>query len=118
MDYRQVFDKTLREFQITAKSLSEASGVQERQISHFRNGKELMTETFFKVVEAMPTEAKKYFYTQLRGNSYSNTLESLIEDASDEEIESAMLAIARKWKSRNIDTLCPKGAEILKTSLS
>jgi hypothetical protein len=54
----------------------------------------------------MPTEAKRYFYTQLRGNSYSNTLESLIEDASDKEIKSAMLAIARKRKSRNNKELC------------
>lgn len=65
-----------------------------------------MTETFFEVVEAMPTEAKRYFYTQLRGNSYSNTLDSLIEDASDKEIKSTMLAIAHKWKSRNNKELC------------
>ncbi|PZV07235.1 MAG: hypothetical protein DCF22_22375 [Leptolyngbya sp.] len=67
MNYREAFDKTLKTFGITAKSLSEATGVQERQISLFRKGKDLMAGNFFLLVEALPEPARQHFFEQLGG---------------------------------------------------
>lgn len=81
MDYRQAFNNTLRHFGITAKSLSLATGVQERQISLFRNGKDLMTETFFQLVAALPEDAQRYFFAQL-ASKHPSDLQSLVATAS------------------------------------
>ncbi|MDF5717968.1 MAG: hypothetical protein PUP93_29915 [Rhizonema sp. NSF051] len=62
MHYRDAFNQTLEKFKISAKSLSLSSGVQERQISHFRNGKDWMAETLFDLVAALPDEAQMYYF--------------------------------------------------------
>ena len=53
MDYRRWLKEAMRRHQIRASVLSRESGVQERQISLFFSGKDLMTSTFFKLVDAM-----------------------------------------------------------------
>ena len=101
MNHRQAFNKTLQTYRITAKSLSEATGIQERQISLFRNEKsDLITENFFQLIEALPEHAREYFFSQMH-SSDSRSLIQIIETATDEEIEEAMLAIARKWRGKS-----------------
>lgn len=96
--YREAFNKTLQKYKITAKFLSEATGIQERQISMFKNNKsDLLTETFFKLVEGLPPNAKSYFLKKLQDNEPSSLVE-MVEAADDNEIEMVLLAVGRKWK--------------------
>ena len=53
MDYRLWLKEAMRKHKIRASVLSRESGVQERQISLFLGGKDLMTNTFFRLVDAM-----------------------------------------------------------------
>ncbi len=69
MHYRDAFNDTLEKFGIQAKSLALKTGVQERQISLFRNGKNVMAETLFSLVNAMPDEARLYFHASVAGES-------------------------------------------------
>ena len=69
MHYREAFNQTLKKFSIQAKVLAQRSGVQERQISQFRNGKDLMAETLFSLIAALPTEAKIYYFSCVNGES-------------------------------------------------
>ena len=69
MNHREAFKQTLEKFNITAKSLAQKSGVQERQISQFRNGKDLMSETLFSLIAALPNEAKIYYFSCIGGES-------------------------------------------------
>ncbi|MDF5720963.1 MAG: XRE family transcriptional regulator [Rhizonema sp. PD37] len=75
MHYRDAFNQTLEKFKISAKSLSLSSGVQERQISHFRNGKDLMAETLFALVAALPNEAQMYYFSCVGGESALQTVD-------------------------------------------
>jgi hypothetical protein len=102
MDYRATFNKTLREFGITAKSLSMKAGVQERQVSLFRNGKDLMASTFFDLVSAMPPEAQQYFFESLLGESLrtpSSDLERVVEGATSVELGHLLKAIGSKMSA-------------------
>lgn len=102
MNYREAFNRTLGEFEITGKSLSIVTGVQERQISNFRNGKsELTTESFFSLVQAMPLEAQHYFFATLAGQAISVSsliaampAEELIDSLPKEQIKNLLLAVA------------------------
>ena len=75
MHYRDAFNQTLEKFKISAKSLSLSSGVQERQISHFRNGKDLMAETLFALVAALPNEAQMYYFSCVGGELALQTVD-------------------------------------------
>jgi len=86
MHYREAFNQTLKKFGIQAKVLAQKSGVQERQISQFRNGKDLMAETLFNLIAALPTEAKIYYFSLLNGESMLKAvdLRSLVSSMSVE----------------------------------
>lgn len=76
MDYREAFDHTLEKFGITAKSLALKSGVQERQISHFRNKqKDLMAGNLFSLVAVLPTDAQIYFFSCVASESMLETVD-------------------------------------------
>lgn len=102
MDYRTTFNKTLRKFGITAKSLSLRTGVQERQVSLFRNGKDLMAATLFDLVGAMPPEAQRYFFESLLGESLgeqSPDLEQVVQEATSAELGHLLKAIGSKMSA-------------------
>ncbi len=71
MDYRLWLKEAMRKHKIKASVLSRESGVQERQISLFFNGKDLMAGSFFKLVDAMERLAP--------GSMFPNSLQSDIE---------------------------------------
>lgn len=105
MHYRDAFNNTLEKFDVTAKSLALKSGVLERQISLFRNGKDLMAETLFSLVNVLPDEARLYFFASVAGESILKTinLESLIDSMTVEERLELIKHIA--------DSLTPKKAK-------
>lgn len=66
MRIREALFKTLDTFKITGKQLSADSGVSESQISSFRRGnRELELKNFEKLVEALPPNAYRHFWSQL-----------------------------------------------------
>jgi len=107
------FKKTTSTYGITGKRLSELSGVSENHISEFKTGKRSVTaDVLWRLLTAMDEiepGSKKYFCNLLAGGenqpvnqpqSVGEQLERLIAAADDEEIEAAMLAIAKKWRSK------------------
>lgn len=66
MKISQAFDQTLKNFGISAKELSERSGVSEKMISLFRNDKQrIYSDSLEKLVNSLPLEAKLFFLAQL-----------------------------------------------------
>ena len=96
MHYREAFNQKLKKFGIQAKALAQKSGVQERQISQFRNGKDLMAETLFSLIAALPSDAKIYYFSLLNGESMLDAvdLRSLIGSMSIERKSEVLNLIA------------------------
>lgn len=97
MHYREAFNQTLKKFSIQAKTLAQRSGVQECQISQFRKGKDLMAETLFSLIAALPTEAKIYYFSCVNEESMLDTvdLRSLIDSMSVNRKSEVLTLIAK-----------------------
>ena len=103
------FDKSLKKFKLSAAWLSRQSSVSEKIISQFRNGHQrIYTETLEKLVEALPIEAKLYFFDLLaEDNIEAKLTESLrdknidwnllISNANPQDMEEILLAMAARW---------------------
>ncbi len=103
------FDKSLKKFKLSAAWLSRQSSVSEKIISQFRNGHQrIYTETLEKLVEALPIEAKLYFFGLLaEDNIEAKLTESLrdknidwnllISNANPQDMEKILLAMADRW---------------------
>ncbi len=103
------FDKSLKKFKLSAAWLSRQSSVSEKIISQFRNGHQrIYTETLEKLVEALPIEAKLYFFDLLaEDNIEAKLTESLrdknidwnllISNANPQDMEKILLAMADRW---------------------
>ncbi|MFB2833590.1 hypothetical protein [Floridanema evergladense] len=104
----QALKKALDHYGVVGEELASAAGIHKTFVSDIRNGKKWMSEeTFQKILVAMDSlkpGSRKYFCTLLAGASENCTtdlgekLEQLIEAADDEDIEKAMLAIAKRWR--------------------
>lgn len=69
MDQRAALNQTIKLFDIKASQLSTLSGVGENQISRFRQGKaSLYAETLQAIVNALPDQARAYYYMLLLSN--------------------------------------------------
>lgn len=117
MKISQAFDKTLKKFGINARLLSEQSGVSEKMISLFRNEKQrIYSDSFEKLLEALPLEARLYFLVQLsedrlavldqlsEADHIKAEWKSLIFSASLADIETILRALADRYgelKARN-----------------
>lgn len=70
MSYREAFDETIKLFALKASEIADHSGVGENQISRFRSGKtDLQASNLEKVVNALPDNAKAYFYARVMTNN-------------------------------------------------
>ncbi len=116
MKISQAFDKTLKNFGINARRLSEQSGVSEKMISLFRNDRQrIYSDSFEKLLDALPLEARLYFLIQLSGEKLAaldqlseaeikTGWKSLIFSASLEDIEVILRTLADRYgelKARN-----------------
>jgi len=64
--YGIIFNETIELFNLKASDLASESGVGTNQVSRFRNGKtDLQTASLEKLIDAMPKNAKAYFYSRL-----------------------------------------------------
>ncbi len=109
MKISKAFDKTLKNFGINARRLSEQSGVSEKMISLFRNDRQrIYSDSFEKLLDALPIEARLYFLIQLSENKLAaldqlsegeikTGWKSLILSASLCDIETILRALADRY---------------------
>jgi len=63
MDSRSAFIEAMDKFGITAAKLSRLSGIEPEVISKYKTGKQnLRLDTFDKLIDALPEEAKFYYF--------------------------------------------------------
>lgn len=74
MNHREALNKTLDTFKIPAARLSESSGIDSAKLSKFRNGRQdLMASTLIDLVNALPPDAKAYFYVLIMSDCQGTT---------------------------------------------
>ena len=124
MNLSEAFDKSLRKFKITARWLSEKSGVSEKMISLFRNSRQrIYTDSLEKLIDAFPPEARLYFFSLLsEENSIIEDNESLsgkgkdwhsvFSDATPADLEEIFLAMADRWSQLKSKKKDKKGKKI------
>ena len=110
MKLSKAFDKTLKNFGINARRLSEQSGVSEKMISLFRNDRQrIYSDSFEKLLDALPIEARLYFLIQLSEDKLTALdqlseadyikaeWKSLIFSASLADLETILRALADRY---------------------
>jgi transcriptional regulator with XRE-family HTH domain len=66
MNFSQALDKTLDKFGISAKWLSQKTGVSQQMISGFRRGNQrIYSDSLEKILAGLPTDARNYLLCQL-----------------------------------------------------
>ena len=97
------FDKTLREYGISAKVLARLAKVSEGHISNFRNGKggamsHTTLEEILNAMERLEPGSKSYFYLLLAGknNEQVDDIDILVQSMDDVQLGNLLTAIARR----------------------
>ncbi|MGD1906817.1 MAG: helix-turn-helix domain-containing protein [Leptolyngbyaceae cyanobacterium] len=63
VDFRDALNEVLRQYDIKANDLAARSGIDEVQISKFRNKhKNMQTQNFERLIAALPQNARMYFW--------------------------------------------------------
>lgn len=88
MKFSEALDKTLDAYGISAKWLSEQSGVSMQMISGFRRGKQrVYSDSLEAMLNALPQEVRRHFYSLMMGDripTVSVMNESELADLMDE----------------------------------
>ena len=87
MDLRKLLFEAVEKCGVTAKELSQSSGVSEAQISRFRSGGDIAFRNFQKLVDGLPPDALHKFTSLLSAPS---------EPQSNEEIAFVLELLAQK----------------------
>ena len=113
MNWNKAFDIVLKEFGISAKSLSELTGISRQTISRFRNGHSPMTtDNLDNIVKVLPFEARQRFFALILGNEVpTNQLPPIEEQISHLSKDSR-----KKLVITIIDSLTQEPAELSKTA--
>ena len=90
MEWNEAFDQTLKDFKISAKWLSQETGVSETFISQFRKGhKDTTTTVLGRLLQPLSREAKERFFAFVLGTSLpspeSPPIERLLESLPKEQ---------------------------------
>ena len=89
----EAFDQSLKDFGISAKWLSQQSGVSEKMISGFRNSRQrIYSDSLEKLLKAMPAEVRWRFFELLLGEKL--TIERLVAGMDDAKLSSLLFAVA------------------------
>jgi len=113
MKFSEALDKTLDDYGIAAKWLSEQSGVSMQMISNYRHGKQrVYSDSLESMISALPTQARRYLYGLVSNDRSALTLELLIDAASEEELETAMLQIVRRIFPKSEETTDAGSADV------
>jgi transcriptional regulator with XRE-family HTH domain len=88
MKFCEALDRTLEDYGISAKWLSEQSGVSMQMISQFRRGKQrVYSDSLEAMINALPQEVRRHFYSLMMGDripTVSVMNESELADLMDE----------------------------------
>ncbi len=92
MKFYEALNQTLGDCGVSARWLSEKSGVSEEMISRYRRGKQrVYSDSLEAMISALPSEAKRYFFG-LVSNSNFGLKEAI--DFADEKKRSILRTIA------------------------
>jgi hypothetical protein len=73
--FQEAFNETLNEFGIKGTWLSEKTGVSNQGISRLRTGeRDIYLQTFGKLFEAMPSDAKRFFLERILGDAIAENI--------------------------------------------
>ena len=96
MKFSEALDKTLEDYGISAKWLSEQSGVSMQMISGYRRGKQrVYSDSLEAMIAALPLEVQRHFYKLMNGNYMPQ-----IADLSENELADLMDEIAKVLRNR------------------
>ena len=96
------FNKSLDRYGIKNVWLARESGVNEKMISRFRNGRTtIQTDTLQKLLDSLPSEAKTYYFSQLMGSSFTPNLEILVENLSSDDMHNLFDLLADRVVKRS-----------------
>ena len=99
VNFSEALDKALERYGISAKWLSEQSGVSQQMISQFRNGKQrIYSDSLEKLLAALPGEVRDYYFGLLGGNS---NLEAAITSMTDAEVSDLLILLAKRFNNRS-----------------
>ena len=106
MNFAQALDRTLDEYGISGKWLSERSGVSQQMISGFRKGNQrVYSDSLEKIVATLPIEAKHYFFTQLAGSNQlvgtSPSPTAIVKQMNQTQLAELLVAVADEIQQGN-----------------
>lgn len=96
------FDKTLRKYGISAKTLAQLANVSTSHLSQFRNGKggamsHTTLEEILNAMERLEPGSKSYFYLLLAEKNLEYTdIDILVQSMDDVQLGNLLNAIARR----------------------
>ncbi|WP_445246390.1 hypothetical protein [Microcoleus sp. OTE_8_concoct_300] len=95
MKFYEALDRTLDAYEISAKWLSEQSGVSMQMISQFRRGKQrVYSDSLEAMIGALPLEVRRHYYSLMNGDSIS------VSAMSEMELADIMDKIAEVLRQR------------------
>jgi DNA-binding Xre family transcriptional regulator len=115
MNLNKAFDQTLKDFGISAKWLSECSGVAPQIISDFRRGKKaIQTDSLEKLLDALPVEVQTHFFSVFLGGQIAP--EKVVALMDTDQLSSMLFAIAESLKNRRRNTDEKSDRQLVTTS--
>jgi transcriptional regulator with XRE-family HTH domain len=95
MKFSEALDQTLEHYGISAKWLSEQSGVSMQMISGFRRGKQrVYSDSLEAMIEALPLEVRCHFYSLMNGDRIATV--SLLNEAELADLMDEIASVLRK----------------------
>jgi|JI102314A2RNA_FD_contig_21_2992225_length_650_multi_4_in_0_out_0_1 transcriptional regulator with XRE-family HTH domain len=104
MKFHEALNQTLRDYGISAKWLSEQSGVSMAMISQFKNGKQrIYSDSLESIIEALPAEMQRHLFGLVSGSNFG--LKEAIDSADEQQLEEAFRLIGQRMFSKSTDAL-------------
>ena len=72
MKFADAFRETLFRFNVTGRDLAAQTGLTVQQISKFRNGAEIRTDTLERLIEALSPEAREYMMSLVLSHTHDH----------------------------------------------
>lgn len=121
MDWNQAFDQTLKTYGVSAKWLSERTGLSQQTISYFRKGRQPMTtENLDKLLMELPADAREYYFSlvlgaevSMRALSFEEQIEFLIDEADYAQIAILLSRLSAKFSSISNSSDLPREKVLL-----
>lgn len=108
MKFCEALDQTLNDYGISAKWLSEQSGVSMQMISGYRRGKQrVYSDSLEAMIEALPFEVRRHLFALVSNSDLG--LKEAIAAADDQQLEEAFRMVGERVFRKNTDVLGSKG---------